>query len=509
MKNATLALLAAAALLASTGCKEDSDSKKKESAAAETGESAGAKADDTRKAANKDGDGEASRPPAEREELPEDEGEHRGAHAWSLRLGGADADAGRSLAVDDEGGLTAAGYIKGEVELAGKTRQAEGSDAYVARFSPEGELRWARSFGGKGQDVAEGVAVDGDGNAIVAGAFGEVLGMGDAEVKSAGADDGFIAKFSPEGKRLWAKRFGGRDVDAFHQVAATPEGDLLVTGVFRETVEFGDTTLEAAGDADVFLARLDPEGEVLWARGWGKIGEDFGRDVALDSQGDILLLVEFTLGVDFGGGPLESAGNRDIGLIKLTGDGEHVWSKSFGNELDSLAIDLAVDPADHVLVTGAFDDVHSFGGEEFRAAGRSDAFIAKYAPDGTHLWSTAFGSEDEDIGAAVATDRYGNVYATGWFWDEVDFPGGELKSAGKRDVYLLKLSPDGDPLWSKRFGAKQSDFGRGLAVTDDQGVALLGTFYFSASFGGDELTAKQDEDAPMPKADVFLARFSR
>jgi hypothetical protein len=455
----------------------------------------------------------SDRPPPprpEQEPLPSDPGEHGGEHAWSLRFGGADSATGRGLAAAPDGDLVATGYVKGTVRFAeGHEHTADGTDAYIARFGPDGALKWARAFGGPGEDIGEAVAVDSKGNALVVGSFGDVLSFGDAQIASEGADDAFVVKFAPDGRRLWAKRFGGIDVDAAHQVAVDADDNALVIGVFREQITFGKETFKSNGGDDIFLVKLSPEGDLVWARTWGESGKDWGRAVAVDGVGDILLLAEFTLGVDFGGGPLDNPGNRSLALVKLTPDGDHVWSRSHGNELDSLGIGIAVDPAGNVLVTGAFDETHSFGGEPHRARGRSDAFVARYGPDGSYLWSRAWGGEDEDVGHTVATDRFGNVYATGWFWKTADFGGGPVESAGYSDAFLVKLSPSGDYLWSKRFGGKQRDFGKGLVVTEDGGVALLGSFYFEVDLGGGALVAAGDHEAPLPKSDVFLARFSR
>src|SRR5690606_29218543 len=124
-------------------------------------------------------------PRAEPAPLPPDPGGHEGAKVWATRFGGPDSETGRSLAIDGEGNLVATGYVRGHTRFAeGYEHRAEGTDAYVARFSPDGSLLWARSFGGAGEDVGESVAVDSEGNAVVVGSFSEVLSFGDAEAAS-------------------------------------------------------------------------------------------------------------------------------------------------------------------------------------------------------------------------------------------------------------------------------------------------------------------------------------
>ncbi|HKE17706.1 MAG TPA: SBBP repeat-containing protein, partial [Kofleriaceae bacterium] len=143
-----------------------------------------------------------------------------------------------------------------------------------------------------------------------------------------------------------------------------------------------------------------------------------------------------------------------------------------------------------------------------RTAGRSDVFVAKFAPDGNSLWSRRLGSTDEDIGAAVTTDAYGNVYVAGWFWRQLDILDRPLASAGKKDAFLYALSPAGDGLWARALGGPEDDYGRGLAA-DEGAVYWAGTFHGTASLGEIELTAAAAPRARLPLGDAFLAVLAR
>ena len=331
---------------------------------------------------------------------------------------------------------------------------------------------------------------------------------GGESLPSAGADDIFIAKFAADGRRLWVKRYGGIDIDAAHAVAVAPDGGLYATGVFRSEVAFGSETLASAGDADIFLLKLDAEGALSWAKRFGGAAADFGRALAVDSRGELLFLGEFSRAVDFGAGPLNSNGNRDVVLAKFSAAGELRWASSFGTHLDELALGLAVDPADHVAITGSFDDVLAIGDSQLRSAGTSDVYIAKYSPEGKPLWARAFGGADEDIGHAITADAAGNLYATGWFWFSIDFGGGERVSRGKKDVFVVKLDPAGDHLWSQSFGGAEVDFGKGVAATEN-GVAVAGTFHYTAHFGGETLGTPPEDRSVAPSGDIFLVELGR
>lgn len=446
-------------------------------------------------------------PPAVAVALPDDSGKHEGKHLWSRQFGTADSETARAIAVAPDGGIYVSGYAKGAAFPPEKGNG--GADGYVARLSPTGELQWARLFGGSADDSADSIAVDREGNVVAAGSFGDKLTIGDGTLKSAGADDGFLIKFDPSGRRLWAKRIGGVDVDAFHHVAIDRDGNILATGAFKQHAEILGAEYQAGGFEDIFVIKLRPDGSKVWTKTFGAGGQDYARALAVDTDGNIVLLCEFYSEVNFAGQVLKSDGNRDIGLIKLSPAGDAVWVQRFGTKLDDLAFGLAVDPANNIAITGSFDDKMSFGGDELVPIGGTDIYVAKFDPNGQHLWSQRYGDKFKDTGIAIAADRFGNLYTTGWFWGSVHFAPAAVKSAGKHDIYVMKLSPGGDHLWSHHFGNKESDQGRAIAVDADGNAVVAGAFYHAVNFGGELLTAGATKDELVPHSDAFVAKFSR
>jgi hypothetical protein len=443
--------------------------------------------------------------------LPADPGgASKGKPLWAVRLGGIKAESGRAVTVDAQGNVYLAGLFRDTVDFGGAGRfTAQGVDGFLARLGPDGAVRWARQLGGKNDDIADALALDPQGNVVVAGSFSERLAIGDGELKADGADDMFVAVFDPEGRRRWAKRMGGVDVDAADGVAVDARGAVAVVGVFNGYVDLGGgNELVGSGQGDILLVVLEPDGVIRWVKGWASAGADEGRAVGFDADGNLYVLVEFSRAVDFGGGPLESVGNRDLALIKLDPRGKHLWSRRFGSTLDELAVSLAVDPAGSVIITGSFDDTLDFGDGPMRTLGRSDVYIAKFAPDGNVLWSRRLGNADEDIGAAVTTDSFGNVYAAGWYWRQLDMAGKSFPSAGKKDAFLYALSPSGDGLWARTFGGPEDDYGRGLAA-DRGAVYLTGTFHLTMQVGGAKLTAAAASAGRLPLGDAYVGKLER
>ena len=158
---------------------------------------------------------------------------------------------------------------------------------------------------------------------------------------------------------------------------------------------------------------------------------------------------------------------------------------------------VAVDSADDVVMTGAFQGTADFGaGWVASQNGSLDAYVAKYeGSSGRYLWARRFGSVGSDSGVAVATDAANKVFVTGQFTYSVDFGTGTLTSAGLNDIFVLKLSSAGQPLWAKRFGGAASDSGKAIVVSDQGAVCVAGVFGSQVDFGGGALSSAGQDDA--------------
>jgi hypothetical protein len=446
-----------------------------------------------------------------RTELEVDPGNSTGKHLWSTRIGGVESDAVRDVAIDAQGNVALTGFFSSGADLGdGKPVDAQKTDVFVSKYDPAGKHLWTVHFGGKGEDVGNAVAFDPAGNVVVAGLFYDQMQVGAEMLVGMGSDDAFMAKFSPEGTPLWARKFGGADSDTAYDIAVTSSGNLLVTGSFKGTVTAADETFTSKGNEDIFLLMLNQEGDLVWSKQFGERYRDFGQRVAVDSRDQIVLLGTFSGQVGFGGQPLTSEGNQDLVVAKYDASGEHIWSRRFGSVFDELGLGLAVDPAGNIVITGSFDNEISFGGDKLKSQGESDIFVAKLSPQGEHMWSRRYGAARDDVGYGVGTDKYGNIVVGGWFWHTVDFGGGPLEADGQnKDAFLLKLSAKGEHLWSRRIGGRDHDQSRGVDMNEEGRSVVAGIFRFTVDLGGQPLEAARKPDDLAPPADVFLGVFER
>ena len=144
-----------------------------------------------------------------------------------------------------------------------------------------------------------------------------------------------------------------------------------------------------------------------------------------------------------GGGNLSSLGGTDIFLAKLDANGKPLWSQRFGDPSAQAAHGVAVDPSGNVMMAGSYEGNLNFGGGNLGRAGGIDAFVVMVDSDGNHRWSKHFGDSESQVATGVAVDPSGDVVVAGWFQGTVNFGDGPLSAADSKDVFLAKLSGSG------------------------------------------------------------------
>ncbi|WP_437666071.1 hypothetical protein [Sorangium sp. So ce1182] len=203
-----------------------------------------------------------------------------------------------------------------------------GRDIFFAMLDPDRTLRWQQAFGDSLDDSASQVAVDGEGNVLLAGTFqGSVAFGGDPLVALGTNPNFFVAKFNVEGVNLYSRGFGDSDMQDAASVAVDPAGNAVVTGTFRGSIDLDGAVLSSQGTApdasghlaggDVFIAKLGPDGKHLWSLRAGDPDMQEAGGVAVGPGGEVFAVGSFRGTVDFGGGPMVARGQADGYLVKL------------------------------------------------------------------------------------------------------------------------------------------------------------------------------------------------
>jgi hypothetical protein len=422
-------------------------------------------------------------------------------HLWSHGYGDAQHNGGYCVAVDDLGNVVIGGVFLGTIDFGGGPLTCPGqSDAFVAKFDPSGAHIWSKRFGDTAYQHIMSTAVDGSGNVIVAGYFDGVLDFGGGSLSSLGGHDIFVAKLDPNGNHIWSKRFGDGTRQVPYRVAVDHLDNVIVTGDIAGTVDFGGGALTGAGGKDVFVLKLAPNGNHIWSQIFGDWRDQWGYAIAVDGSNNIILLGNTKGTLDFGGDPLSTAGSEDVFVVKFGPNGAHAWSQCFGDAASQYDGAVVVDGSGNVVIAGKFYGGIDFGGDSFTSAGGVDLYVAKFDPDGAHIWSQSHGDPNYDGAVDVAVNSNDDIVVFGVFSGTTDLGGGQLTSLGSYDLFLAEFDSDGNHIWSAAYGGSDLDDPRDVTVDQWDDIVIVGYFNGTLDLGGGAMTSAGGND-------VFLAKY--
>ncbi|MFZ9452434.1 MAG: SBBP repeat-containing protein, partial [Bacteroidia bacterium] len=225
----------------------------------------------------------------------------------------------------------------------------------------------------------------------------------------------------------WAKSMGSNNVDVSRFVAVDGSGNVYTTGYFQNTADFdpglGTSFLSSQGGNDIYISKLDANGNFVWARRIGGWGDDYGLALTLDNSGNVFVTgsfqgtnVDFDPGPGFfpltapngGGGP-----TSDAFVLKLDGSGVFQWARRLGGNADDQSFGITLDNQGNVLTTGYFQWTADFdpgaGTNNLTSAGSDDIFVSKLNGLGNFVWARRIGGTNQDRGYALATDASTNI----------------------------------------------------------------------------------------------------
>jgi hypothetical protein len=395
---------------------------------------------------------------------------------WTARAGYSLYESGHAVAVDPAGNV----YITGEfdrVAMFGRDTLfgAGYYDLFTAKYSPAGKELWARRAGGTFKDAGYAIAVDTGGNSYVTGVHYDVNSSNDQDI--------YVAKYGPDGTVAWERVMGSTSGDFGLGIAVDAYGNSYVTGGFARTATFGGITLTARWGYEMFLAKYRPDGSVEWAKQFAGPGNDYGQAITVDANGDILVTGRFQDSIDFGNQVCRGTGGEDMFLARFQNDGTLSWALSEGGPGNQEGNGICLDNAGNILVSGSFWTMAVFNGDTLPGNSNSLLFVAKYTSDGRLIWVRGGSGNGRSHGFDVRTDSYGNIFVAGKYDGTAIFGRDTLVSTSIIRDYVACLYPDGRYNWIRSAG-RSSLFGRnGLAVDTYGTFYLTGEFISQAEFG--------------------------
>ncbi len=418
---------------------------------------------------------------------------------FAVQAGGVGAECTcTSLCTDADGNIYVAGGFSVAIAFGDSTLTSSGGlDIFVAKLDPWGNWLWATRVGSYGSDKANGIAIDPDGNLLVTGVFANTVRFGDlAILTSTGSSDFFVAKITTNGNWVWSSRAGGTAYDLANALALDAQGNIYVTGYFQGTCLFpGLSSVVSSGSSDFYLAKMNNTGNWVWARSAGGNNSDSGKAVQTDQDGNVIVAGQFRGDFSFGPLTFQPDSNYTVFLAKADPEGNWIWANTHGGAGSAYLGDFCVGPLGDIYLTGYFNATLSFASHTVSNVGGNDIFIAKASSTGAWQWALRCGGNDNDTVGSIEVDSEGNLWIAGTFEFPILFGDLSLSSLGVYDIYIAKLNPSGSFTWAVRTGGTNSEYYGDFWLDELDNAFICGSFNGSTTLGNEQLTNLGSTDA--------------
>jgi len=374
---------------------------------------------------------------------------------WSRAYGGAGTDVGLSIQRTEDGGYVIAGYTD--------SFGAGNSDVYLLKTDSEGGLIWNKTYGGAYSDLGYSVQETSDGGYVVAGYTRSFGNKDDTDV--------YLVRVDPEGNEIWSRTYGVQGAtinnERGYSVQQTNDGGFIIAGETNSS-ERGEKDLH-----DVYIVKTDSEGGLIWNKTYGGAYSDLGYSVQETSDGGYIIAGETT---SFG----EHA--TDIYLIKIDSEGNEIWSRKHG--------DMKGYERGHSVRETSDGGYIIAGMSRPLEQKKPDFYLLKTDSDGNRLWSTSYTGPDGhlswDWGRSAMETGEGGYVIVGEAYSEVE---------RNQDILLVKTDSLGNLLWSRTYGGADHEYGYSVLETGNGGYVIAGK---TKSFGAGEYDVYVVKTKPLP-----------
>jgi uncharacterized delta-60 repeat protein len=358
---------------------------------------------------------------------------------WAITYGGCHPDEAYAVQQTADGGYVVTGYTA--------SFGASFTNIWVLKLNSDLGIAWQRSFGGGGIDGAYAVEETADRGYVVAGktsSFG------------AGSSDIWVLKFHSDGSTAWQKTYGGSDAEVAYAIQQTSDEGYILAG---------ETESPILHNKDIWVLKLNPDGDVSWQKKYGGPWDDVAYAVQQTLDGGYILAAHTHPSADQSG---------DFWVLKLHVDGTIAWQKTYGGDHDDRALSIVATTDGGYAVAGATE---SFG------AGSSDIWVLKLHVDGTIAWQKTYGGDSYEAAYAMQRTSDGGYVAAGWT---------SSFGVGYGDIWVLKLNADGSVAWQNTYGDTDMDVASTIQQTFDGGYILACRSYVPGEEGRDFVILRLD-----------------
>jgi hypothetical protein len=420
--------------------------------------------------------------------------------AWANTISGSTGSSeerGVSIATDLNGNVFVIGHFGSPTILLGSTTltntATNGRDIFIAKYNSSGAFIWAKSFGGAYDDNPTSITTDNLGNILFTGDFwSPTIAFGTTTLtNSPSYNDVFVVKLNTSGTVLWAKKAGGNSQDDCNSVKTDSSRNVIITGSYGSpTFTFGTSSLTNVGSSDVYIAKYNENGSLLWTKRIAGTSYESANDITTDSNDNIIVTGNFSsTSFSDGTNSLTNTGTGAMFLIKYSPTGSYLWSKSWsGSSLDRGA-GVTTDSSNNVLLVGNYGDTTiNFDGIILNCSYASSA-ITKYDALGSIIWAKTC-SDGKFSATSISTDTTGNVFLSGYtICPQILFGSTILNNSGSNDSMVVRYNSNGVEIFGKIVGGSYDEYGAKVVTDLNNNQYFLGSFMsMSLNFGTTTIT---------------------
>jgi len=358
---------------------------------------------------------------------------------WNHTYGGDSYDEADAVKQTYDGGFVAAGYTQ-------SFGLGRFGNAYLIRTDANGDTLWTRMFGSEGMDVFADMIVTPDSGCIA-------VGLTDTPTNF---ENIYVVKVDKDGNTVFEKNYGGSEKDVALSIAPSEDGGYVLTG---------GTKSVSAGEEDLFLFKIDSNGDSLWFKTYGTAGNDPGYGISPSSDGGFIVTGLYNW--------------SDAWLLKVNADGDTMWTKTFGGanyEEANLGISA---PDSGIIFCGS---TSSYG------SGELDAYLVRTDASGNMLWQKTYGGAGYDEGRKIVSNPNGGY---------IILANTDSQINGEFNYFIISVDENGDTLWTKTIGTTGGeDRAYGIQNISSNEYIVAGSTFDHVNLGEATLTLIKDDSAP-------------
>ncbi len=400
---------------------------------------------------------------------------------WTKTFGGAGVDELRVVKQTSDGGYILGGPSYSDISGDKSENSKGGDDYWVVKLDPNGNKIWDKTFGGNDGDILIDIQLTAD-NGYILGGYSLSNSSGDKSENSKGISDYWVVKLDANGNKIWDRTFGGAGSDLLFSLQQTTDGGYILGGFSTSDIS-GDKSENSKGEQDYWVIKTDANGNKIWDKTFGGADVDFLRSLQQTSDGGYILGGDSKSNIS-GDKSENSHGSFDMWIVKLDANGNKTWDNTIGGAgNDGLDNHTMQQTSDGGYIIGGYSSSDISGDKTENHKGFSDYWVVKLNATGAKIWDkTIGGSLEENLYSLQQTSEGGYILGG---YSNSNISGDKTEtSRGGHDYWVVKLDGTGNISWDKTIGGADVDILYSLQQTADGGYILGG--YSRSNISGDK-----------------------